>query len=62
VHNCARVYEQSVDGLIDVLDRFDDVVDRVAPQGEGRSFTTPSFRQFLRMSRNHRQLLRSARA
>jgi len=62
VQNCARVYERSVDGLIDVLDRFDDVVDRVAPQGEGRSFTTPSFRQFLRMSRNHRQLLRSARA
>lgn len=56
VANCARVYRASVDGLLAVLADFQAIVARTGPQGAGRSFTTPSFRQFLRMRRNHRRL------
>jgi methionyl-tRNA formyltransferase len=61
VKNCARVYVKSIDGLLTVLDRFSELAGSVALQGEGRSFTTPSFAQFLRMARNNRRLFRSAR-
>jgi methionyl-tRNA formyltransferase len=54
---CATLYARSVDGLLRVLDTYEELAAVAKPQGAGRSFTTPSLRQYLRMARNHRALL-----
>ncbi|MBI1331061.1 MAG: hypothetical protein GC166_14285 [Alphaproteobacteria bacterium] len=46
----------SMDGLIQVLDDFARLARQSVPQGAGRSYTTPSFGQFLTMLYRHRQL------
>jgi methionyl-tRNA formyltransferase len=57
---CAELYARSVDGLVHVLDRFDELAAAATPQGHGASYTTPSFRQYLRIARQHRKLLSEA--
>lgn len=43
-----------------VVENFDVVGTGRGPQGPGRSYTTPTLRQFLRMRRRHREMLREA--
>jgi len=56
IRTCAKVYKASIEGLLEVLRDFDVLATRAASQGGGRSFTTPTFRQYLRIARNHRRL------
>jgi len=37
-----------------VCEHYEELVDEAAPQGPGKSFTTPSIWEFVRMLRNHR--------
>lgn len=54
----AGLLEASAAGLVRVLSDFEGHLRNARPQGPGRSFTTPSFLQFLRMLRNHDRLRR----
>jgi methionyl-tRNA formyltransferase len=42
--------------LASVCENYENLRTQARPQGPGRSYTTPSFRQFSRMLRNHRAL------
>ena len=61
VHNHARSWELSVEGLRRVLSNWEDAVANARPQTRARGFTTPTARQFARMASNHRRLARKAR-
>jgi methionyl-tRNA formyltransferase len=61
VANCANLYRRSIDGLLHVIDHYPELSAAVQPQPPGRSFTTPSFWQFLRIRRNHRALVAGKR-
>lgn len=61
-HNYARLLVASADALPDLLTNFPELLKQVGPQGPGTSYTTPTFRQFLRMRRNHRRLRQEAAA
>lgn len=56
----ASVLAASVAGLIHTLRHYDELRAAAAPQGSGRSYTTPSIWQFLRMLREHGRLARAA--
>ncbi|MBV9452678.1 MAG: hypothetical protein JOZ19_00940 [Rubrobacter sp.] len=58
VYNYARLYEVSDKGIAKVLKDFPQFTASAKPQTGGRSFTTPSFWQYLRMLRQHRRLYR----
>jgi methionyl-tRNA formyltransferase len=55
-HNYARLLQASADGLVQTIRRFDELVATAGPQGPGQSYTTPTFRQYRRMVREHRRL------
>ena len=57
-HNCARLYEASAKGLVNVIINYPELVANAVHQRGGRSFTTPAFWQYLRMVRQHRRLYR----
>jgi methionyl-tRNA formyltransferase len=56
--NVARLYEASAEGLVDVINNFTELAASAKPQAGGRSFTTPTYWQYLRMVRQHRRLYR----
>lgn len=60
-YNYARLYEESSEGLVEVLRDFSDYWEDSEPQLEGRSYTTPSFWQYLKMVYNHRKLAQKQR-
>lgn len=52
----ARSYEASAEGLVEVVKNFPELAASAKPQTDGRSFTTPTFWQYLRMVSQHRRL------
>lgn len=54
--NYARLWEKSSIGLIRVLENFEIYFDNRNKQERGASYTTPSFRQYLRIVRNFRKM------
>jgi methionyl-tRNA formyltransferase len=57
---CAEILKQSANGLADLLTHFERYRKEVRIQDEGRSYTTPSLREFLRMNRNFKTLREQA--
>ena len=53
---CASLLDASVRGLLQVLSDFEVFYGKAIPQGKGHTYTTPSFRQYLRIMRNFREL------
>lgn len=53
---CVSLLEASVKGLLQVLSDFEAYYKKATPQGRGNTYTTPSFRQYLRILRNFREL------
>jgi methionyl-tRNA formyltransferase len=53
----ARLWQTSRDALVRVCENLDEFQSRSRPQGVGRSFTTPSWWQFRRISKNHARLI-----
>lgn len=53
--NVSRLYEASAEGLVDVINNFTELAASAKPQAGGRSFTTPTFWQYLRMVRQPRK-------
>jgi len=60
-HNYARALKSSSESLLEVVNHFPELAANSKPQGIGRSFTTPTFWQFLRMVRQHRRLVQENR-
>lgn len=58
--NCARLRGLVPEALCHVCGNFGELAARGRSQTGGQRYTTPSFRQFLRMLRNHRRLYREA--
>lgn len=57
IHNYGRLYEASAKSLVNVVKNYSDLSAASSNQsGIGRSFTTPTFWQYLRMIRQHRKL------
>jgi methionyl-tRNA formyltransferase len=54
--SCAEILRRAANGLADVVSHFEDYDLHKRPQGQGRSYTTPSFGQFLRIYRNYKKL------
>ena len=58
-HNVNRLNEAAARNLAGVVKNYPELAaTKARPQGEGRSFTSPSLRQYLRMVRQHRRLYR----
>jgi len=55
-HNVNRLNEAAVEKLVYVIKNYPQLAAKAKPQGGGRSFTSPSFRQYLQMVRQHRRL------
>ncbi|HEY4205309.1 MAG TPA: formyltransferase family protein [Puia sp.] len=53
---CAEILRRACDGLVDTVNHFTEYDRLKKPQGAGRHYTTPSFRQFLRIKRNFNKL------
>jgi methionyl-tRNA formyltransferase len=53
--NCAEIRKQSCLALIKVLNDFDFYSDNAKPQGQGVKYTTPSWKQFKRISKNYKK-------
>ena len=55
-YNYARLFDASVHGLIRVLENFNQYFSGAKPQGKGTSYTTPSYRQFLKIEKQFEKL------
>jgi methionyl-tRNA formyltransferase len=61
LHNYARVYAAAARGLVQLIRNYGELATSAGAQGDGRSFTTPSIWQFLRMVRQNRRFYDEAR-
>jgi methionyl-tRNA formyltransferase len=57
-YNYARLMEASAKGLVMVAKHYTELASQARPQKEGRTFTTPTFGEYLHMVRQHRRLYR----
>ena len=53
---CAEILRRSSLGLVETVNHFEEYYSRRRPQGTGKSYTTPSLGQFLRILRNYKRL------
>lgn len=60
-YNYARLFDASAKGLIKVLTNFKTYFDNAKPQGSGNHYTTPSLRQFIKISWQFAALKKRAR-
>lgn len=58
-YNVRRSYAAVPEAVVDVCENLEARIERARPQGQGGRFTTPSFRQFLRMVRNNQRSYRA---
>jgi len=58
--SCAEILRRSSAGLVETINHFDKYESRKSPQGKGQTYTTPSFRQFLRILKNFKKLKKQA--
>lgn len=55
-HTVARLWDKSADGLVRVIENFEEYQNKARPQGKGSHYTTPGFGQFLKIVRQHNRL------
>jgi methionyl-tRNA formyltransferase len=60
--NCMETTLRASGAFPDVVADYERLSADARPQGPGRSFTTPTFRQFLRIHRQHRRMAAESRA
>jgi methionyl-tRNA formyltransferase len=54
--NYARLFDASAKGLVKLLSHFDEYYRNAKPQGKGTSYTTPSYRQFMKIEQQFKKL------
>lgn len=57
-HNVNRLCRASAEGLAEVVRGYDQYSSASTPQGRGKSFTTPTLRQYMKMVSQHERLRR----
>ena len=55
-YNYARLFDASVQGLVRVLENFNQYYPNATPQGRGASYTTPTYWQFLMIEKQFQKL------
>jgi methionyl-tRNA formyltransferase len=60
VNTMSDLYRQSAFGVAKVVDNFPELESRAVRQGKGRSFTTPTALEFMRIALNHRRAVKDA--
>lgn len=60
--SCAEILRRSSAGLVETINHFEEYERLKKPQGEGRTYTTPSLWQFFRILKNFNALKRQATA
>ena len=55
-HNYARLFKASADKLADIVDNYDKFSVNTKAQKSGRLFTTPTFKQYCKMIKQHKRL------
>lgn len=55
-YNCAEITRRSAQGLVQVLNSFEEYYKNARPQGKGGHYTTPSIWQFLRILSQYKKL------
>jgi methionyl-tRNA formyltransferase len=60
VNTMSDLYRQSAFGVAKVIDNFTEMESRATRQGKGRSFTTPTALEFMRIALNHRRAVKDA--
>jgi methionyl-tRNA formyltransferase len=61
VTTCARLFQKSVEGLVRVLNDYPALIAAAEAQpSSSRTYTTPTWREFRTMLRQHRRLLRTS--
>ncbi len=58
-YNTARLSEASAKGLVEVVKNYPQYAAKATPQQQGSTYTTPSFRQYLRIVRQYRKLMQA---
>lgn len=58
--NYARLFDASGAGLVRIFNKFDEYFFNAQPQGHGTTYTTPSFRQFLKIKKQFERLKKAA--
>lgn len=56
----AALLDASATGLVKTLEHLPELLRGAAPQGHGTTYTTPTFRQYLRVQRNFKRLAKGA--
>lgn len=57
-YNCSEILKHATDGLVEVVNNFESFCENAKAQGSGRSYTTPTIFQFIRILKNYRKLKR----
>ena len=55
-YNYARLFDASAHGLVQVLENFQQYFSNAKQQGKGNSYTTPSYRQFIKIEKQFKKL------
>ena len=54
--NYVRLWKKSAGGLVKLLENYEDFLDKSFSQGPGKSYTTPSLREYLIIRKNFKKL------
>lgn len=54
--NYSVLLKKSSEGLVKLLENFESYFEKSIPQGQGKSYTTPSLKQYLKMLRNFKKM------
>jgi len=54
--NCSLIIQRAADGLVKVLSDYNYYLQHSYKQGKGKSYTTPTFRQYLRIKQQFKKL------
>jgi methionyl-tRNA formyltransferase len=54
--NYSVLWKKSSEGLVKLLENFESYFEKSIPQGQGKSYTTPSLKQYLKILRNFKKM------
>lgn len=59
--NCSLILQNAAKGLVEIVNNFDQHSGKAMRQGTGKSYTTPSIWQFMKIKRQYRKLKEKAK-
>lgn len=55
-YNCGRILQRSAEGLVTLLNNYTQYAQQGYKQGKGKSYTTPTYWQFLKIKRQYKKM------